>query len=131
MRIRTLPPFAILVLTTLVACQAVPIPTSPAVVPTLTPTSPPSALAMSLNVEVVMNYECPFMVANYRKLMAKAEELSDRVEVTEYPLKERRDVEKYGEMNLYIDGEAPFFGPGKEEELERIIQEHLEKKGLA
>jgi len=86
---------------------------------------------MSLNVEVVMNYECPFMVANYRKLMAKAEELSDRVEVTEYPLKERRDVEKYGEMNLYIDGEAPFFGPGKEEELERIIQEHLEKKGLA
>jgi len=83
-----------------------------------------------VKVEVVMNYECPFMTANYRKLMAKARELSDSVEVTEYLLRERGDLERYGEMNFYIDGEAPFMGPGKEEELERTIREHLEKKGL-
>jgi len=83
-----------------------------------------------VNVEVVMNYECPFMLANYRKLMAKAQELSGRVEVTQYLLKERGDVKRYGEMNLYIDGEAPFIGPGKEEDLVQIIRDHLEKKGL-
>jgi len=95
--------------------------------PTFTPGDEPD----KVNVEVVMNYECPYMIANYRKLMAKAQELSDRVEVTEYLLQERGDIEKYGEMNFYIDGEAPFIGPGKEEDLERIIGEHLEKKGLA
>lgn len=95
--------------------------------PAFTPRHEPD----KVSVEVVMNYECPFMVANYRKLMAKAQELSDRVEVTEYLLKERGDLERYGEMNFYIDGEAPFFGPGKEEDLERIVREHLEKKDLA
>ena len=94
--------------------------------PTFTPRHEPD----KVNVEVVMNYECPFMIANYRKLMTKAQELSERVVVTEYPLEERGDLEKYGEMNFYIDGEAPFFGPGKEENLERIIREHLAKKGL-
>lgn len=84
-----------------------------------------------VNVEVVMNYECPYMIANYRQLMAKAQELSERVEVTEYLLRERGDIERYGEMNFYLDGEAPFMGPGKEEDLERIIREHLGKKGLA
>jgi GNAT superfamily N-acetyltransferase len=95
--------------------------------PAFTPRHEPD----KVNVEVVMNYECPFMIANYRKLMAKAKELSGRVEVTEYLLKERRDIKEYGDMNFYIDGEAPFFGPGKEEDLERIIREHLERKGLA
>lgn len=83
-----------------------------------------------VNVEVVMNYECPYMLANYRQLMARAQELSDRVEVTEYLLKERGDVERYGDMNFYIDGEAPFIGTGGKEDLERIIREHLERKGL-
>ncbi len=95
--------------------------------PTFTPRHEPD----KVSVEVVMNYECPFMTANYRQLMAKARELSDRVEVTEYLLKERGDIERYGEMNFYIDGEAPFIGRGKEEDLERIIREHLEKKGPA
>lgn len=95
--------------------------------PAFTPRHEPD----KVNVEVVMNHECPYMIANYRKLMAKAQGLSDRVKVTEYLLKERGDVKKYGEMNFYIDGEAPFIGPGKEEDLERIIREHLEKKGQA
>lgn len=95
--------------------------------PSFTPRHEPD----QVNVEVVMSNDCPFMLANYRKLMAKAKEISDKVEVTEYFLKERRDVEKYGEMNFYIDGQAPFLGPGKEEDLERIVREHLVKKGLA
>jgi len=95
--------------------------------PAFTPRNEPD----KVNVEVVIDYGCPYMLANYRKLMAKARMLSDRVEVAEYLLKERGDVERYGEMNLYIDGEAPFIGPGKEEDLERIIREHLTKKGLA
>lgn len=95
--------------------------------PTFTPGDEPG----KVKVEVVMNYGCPFMIGNYRKLMAKAQELSDRVGVTEYLLKERGDLERYGEMNFYIDGETPFMGPGKEEDLERIIRECLEKKGLA
>jgi len=95
--------------------------------PAFTPRDEPD----KVNVEVVMDYACPYMLANYRQLMAKAQELSDRVEVTEYLLRERGDIERYGEMNFYIDGEAPFIGPGKEEDLERIIREHLAKKGLA
>jgi hypothetical protein len=70
------------------------------------------------------------MIANYRRLMARAEELSEKVEVTEYVLRDRESFRKYGEMNFYIDGEAPFFGPGKEEDLERIIRERLEDKRL-
>lgn len=89
--------------------------------PAFTPRDEPD----KVNVEVVMDYACPYMLANYRQLMARAQELSDRVEVTEYLLRERGDIERYGEMNFYIDGEAPFIGPGKEEDLERIIREHL------
>jgi GNAT superfamily N-acetyltransferase len=83
-----------------------------------------------VNVEVVMSYQCPFMIANYRKLMAKAEELSDKVEITEYVLSDRESLHKYGQMNFHIDGQAPFVGPGSEEELERIIRGQLEKKEL-
>jgi len=83
-----------------------------------------------VNVEVVMSHQCPYMIANYRRLMAKARELSEKVEVTEYVLRDRESFQRYGEMNFYVDGEAPFFGPGSEEELERIIRERLEKKGL-
>ena len=83
-----------------------------------------------VNVEVVMSDQCPFMTANYRKLMAEARELSEKVEVTEHVLSDRESLHKYGEMNFYIDGEAPFFGPGSEEDLERIIKERLENKGL-
>ncbi|MEE8163777.1 MAG: hypothetical protein V3T92_07240, partial [Anaerolineae bacterium] len=83
-----------------------------------------------VNVEVVMSDQCPFMAANYRRLMAKAGELSEKVEVTEYFLSDRESFRRYGEMNSYIDGQAPFFGPGREEDLERIIREQLEKKGL-
>jgi GNAT superfamily N-acetyltransferase len=79
-----------------------------------------------VNVEVVMSYQCPFMIANYRKLMAKAEEL----EITEYVLSDRESLHKYGQMNFHIDGQAPFVGPGSEEDLQRIIRERLEKKGL-
>jgi GNAT superfamily N-acetyltransferase len=83
-----------------------------------------------VNVEVVMSYQCPFMIANYRRLMARAGELSEQVEVSEYVLSDRESFRKYGEMNFYIDGQAPFFGPGREEELERIIRERLDDKGL-
>jgi hypothetical protein len=83
-----------------------------------------------VNVEVVMSYQCPYMLANYRRLMARAEGLSDKVEITEYVLSDRESFHQYGEMNFYIDGQAPFFGPGREEDLERIIRERLEKKGL-
>jgi GNAT superfamily N-acetyltransferase len=83
-----------------------------------------------VKVEVVMSYQCPFMIANYRRLVARAGELSDKVEITEYVLSDRGSLHKYGEMNLYIDSEAPFVGPDSEEDLERIIRERLEKKGL-
>ena len=83
-----------------------------------------------VNVEVVMSHQCPFMIANYRRLVARAGELSEKVEVTEYVLRDRGSLHKYGEMNLYIDGQAPFVGPGGEEDLERIIKERLEDKGL-
>jgi GNAT superfamily N-acetyltransferase len=83
-----------------------------------------------VNVEVVMSHQCPFMIANYRKLMARAGELSDKVEVTEYVLSDRESLHKYGQMNFHIDGQAPFVGPGSEEDLERIIRERLEDKGL-
>jgi GNAT superfamily N-acetyltransferase len=83
-----------------------------------------------VNVEVVMGHQCPYMVVNYRKLMARAGELSDKVEITEYVLSDRESFRKYGEMNFYIDGQAPFFGPGREEDLERIIRERLGRKGL-
>lgn len=83
-----------------------------------------------VNVEVVMSHQCPYMIANYRKLMARAGELSDKVEVTEYVLSDRESFHQYGEMSFYIDGEAPFVGPASEEDLERIIEERLKKKGL-
>jgi GNAT superfamily N-acetyltransferase len=83
-----------------------------------------------VNVEVVMSYQCPFMIANYRRLMAKAGELSEKIAVTEYVLSDRESLHKYGEMNFYIDGQAPFVGPASEDDLERIIKERLDKKGL-
>ncbi len=83
-----------------------------------------------VNIDVIMSCQCPYMTVNYNSLLQKAKELSDDIEVTQYLLTNRGDLEKYGEMNLYVDGEAPFVGPGREEEIERLLRGHLRRKGL-
>jgi hypothetical protein len=40
------------------------------------------------------------------------------------------DLEKFGEPNIYLDGETPFLGPASEEKIEKIIKEYLKRKGL-
>lgn len=83
-----------------------------------------------VNIDVVVNCQCPFMTVNYNSLLRKAKEVSERVEVTQYLLTDRDDLRTYGEMNLYIDGEAPLVGPGREEDIERLVKERLSRKGL-
>ncbi|MGB8658650.1 MAG: GNAT family N-acetyltransferase [Candidatus Zixiibacteriota bacterium] len=83
-----------------------------------------------VNLDVVWSHSCPYMISNYEKLLTKAKSLSPSVEVTEHFLRERKDLENLGEMNLYVDGQTPFFGPASEEEVEKVIKEHLAKKGL-
>ena len=94
--------------------------------PKFTPNNKPD----KVNVDVVWSHSCPYMMVNYDQLIAKAKKVSPVVEVTEYFLRERKDLEKYGEMNVYVDGETPFMGPASEEEVEKVINEHLAKKGL-
>jgi len=91
----------------------------------------PNNKADKVNVDVVWSHSCPYMIVNYDQLIAHAKKVSPVVEVTEYFLRERKDLEKYGEMNVYVDGETPFMGPASEEEVEKVINEHLAKKGLA
>jgi len=83
-----------------------------------------------INVDVVYNLSCPYIVANWRNLIRKAKEITDKLELNIYQQKDRKDLERYGEANIYIDGEAPFYGPASEEEIEKIIKEHLKRKGL-
>jgi GNAT superfamily N-acetyltransferase len=90
----------------------------------------PNNKADKVNIDVVWSHSCPYMIVNYDKLLQKAKSLSPLVEVTEYFLRDRKDLEKYGEMNVYVDGETPFMGPASEEEVEKIVKEHLNKKGL-
>ncbi len=94
--------------------------------PKFTPNNKPD----KVNIDVVWSHTCPFMTVNYENLIAQAKKLSPVVEVTEYFLRERKDLEKYGEMNVYVDGETPFMGPATEEAVEKVITEHLAKKGL-
>lgn len=83
-----------------------------------------------VNIDVVWSFQCPYMIVNYEKLIQQAKQLSSSVEVSEYFLREREDLETYGEMNVYVDGETPFFGPASKDEVEKVIKEHLNKKGL-
>jgi len=83
-----------------------------------------------INIDLVYNLSCPYILANWRNAIIKAEEVTDKLELNIYQQKDRNDLEKYGEANIYIDGETPFLGPAKEEEVERIIKEHLQKKGI-
>jgi GNAT superfamily N-acetyltransferase len=83
-----------------------------------------------INVDVVYNLSCPYIVANWRNLIRKAKEITDKLELNIYQQKDRKDLERYGEANIYIDGEAPFYGPASEEEIEKLIKEHLKLKGL-
>jgi ribosomal protein S18 acetylase RimI-like enzyme len=83
-----------------------------------------------INMDVVYNHSCPYIVANWRNLIKKAKEVTDKLELNIYQQKDRKDLERYGEVNIYIDGEAPFYGPAREEEIEKIIKEHLKRKGL-
>ena len=94
--------------------------------PKFTPNNKPD----KVNVDVVWSHSCPYMIVNYDQLIAKSKTLSPAVEVTEYFLRERKDLEKYGEMNVYVDGETPFMGPASEEEVETVIKEHLARKRL-
>ncbi len=83
-----------------------------------------------VNIDVVWSHSCPYMIVNYEKLIQKVKQLSPAVKITEYFLRERNDLKKYGEMNFYVDGETPFMGPASEEEVEKVVNEHLKKKGL-
>lgn len=94
--------------------------------PKFTPNNKPD----KVSIDVVWSHSCPYMIVNYDQLIQKAKKLSPSVELTEYFLRERKDLEKFGEMNFYVDGETPFFGPASEEEVEKVVKEHLGKKGL-
>lgn len=62
--------------------------------------------------------------------MASQKARSDRVVAAEYVIHTRADALRFGEENLYIDGDAPFAGPARLEELERAIRDRLAAKGL-
>ena len=83
-----------------------------------------------INIDVVYNHSCPYILANWRNAIRKAREVTDKLELNFYLQKDRKDLEKFGEPNIYIDGETPFLGPAKEEEVARILKEHLKRKGL-
>jgi N-acetylglutamate synthase-like GNAT family acetyltransferase len=83
-----------------------------------------------INIDLVYNLGCPYMVANWRNLIRKAKEVTDKLVLNIYQQKDRKDLEGYGEANIYIDGDTPFYGPASEEEIEKIIKEHLKRKGL-
>jgi N-acetylglutamate synthase-like GNAT family acetyltransferase len=90
----------------------------------------PQNLNNRINMDVVYNHSCPYIVANWRNLIRKAKEVTDKLELNIYQQIDRKDLERYGEANIYIDGETPFLGPASEEEIEKIIKEHLKGKGL-
>lgn len=95
-----------------------------------TPKSMPNNKPNKVSIDVVWAHSCPYMVANYGQLIRKAKEFASSVEITERFLRDRKDAERYGDMNIYVDGEITFLGPASEEEFEKIIRDHLQKKGL-
>lgn len=96
----------------------------------LSPSFVPHNQKERINIDVVYNHSCPYILANWRNAIRKAREVTDKLELNFYLQKDRKDLEKFGEANIYIDGETPFLGPAKDEGVERIIKEHLKVKGL-
>ena len=96
----------------------------------LKPKFTPNNKSDKVNLDVVWSHSCPFMIVNYDQIINTAKKVSPSVEITEYFLRERKDLEKYGEMNVFVDGETPFLGPASEEEVEKVVKEHMAKKGL-
>lgn len=95
-----------------------------------TPKSMPNNKLNKVSIDVVWAHSCPYMVVNYGQLIRKAKEFPSSVEITEHFLRDRKDAERYGDMNIYVDSEIPFLGPASEEQFEKIIRDHLQKKRL-
>ncbi|NIM97992.1 MAG: GNAT family N-acetyltransferase [candidate division Zixibacteria bacterium] len=95
-----------------------------------TPKFMPNNKPNRVSIDVVWAHSCPYMVANYGRLIRKAKEFPSSVEITEHFLRDREDAERYGDMNIYVGGEMPFPGPASEGKFEKIIRDHLQKKRL-
>lgn len=81
-------------------------------------------------VEIVKDMFCPFMRVYEEKIIKVIEEYKDKVEIIVYEPQIREDVLKYGFSTVYIDGDEPFYGPVKSDEVRKIISQYLDKKGI-
>ncbi|MEA4884035.1 MAG: GNAT family N-acetyltransferase [Clostridia bacterium] len=85
----------------------------------------------AVRVEAVFGLRCPWVMQQYRKYLSIAGSISDIVITREYVIRTHADALRLGEGNLYIDGVAPFSGPIRREELERVIKERLARKAIS
>ncbi len=75
-----------------------------------------------------MDMFCPFGRVWDEKIIKVIEEYKDKVEIIVYEPRTREDVLKYGFNTVYIDGDEPFYGPVKSDEVRKIINQYLDKK---
>lgn len=81
-------------------------------------------------VEIVRDMMCPFMRVWEEKLKNILNEYKDKIVIIEYVPETREDILKYGSSNVYIDGDEPFFGPTSSDDIRKIVNFYISKKGL-
>ncbi|MGQ9778437.1 MAG: GNAT family N-acetyltransferase [Bacillota bacterium] len=84
----------------------------------------------TVRIDAVFNARCPWLMQYYRRCLERARSLSDRVITNEHIIHTHADALRWGEENLYIEGETPFSGPVRLQELERVVKEILARKKL-
>jgi len=81
-------------------------------------------------VEIVRDMMCPFIRVWEEKLKDIIKEFEDKIELVEYTPFSKEDILKYGSGTVYVDGEEPFWGPTSSDEIRKILNNYLSKKGL-
>jgi GNAT superfamily N-acetyltransferase len=89
----------------------------------------PMVPSSQLHVETAISGMCPAATQYYRRLLAAARSLSDKVVTRERVLRNRADALRFGRENtVYVDGEEPFSGGFRTAAFCDLVKERLAAK---
>jgi ribosomal protein S18 acetylase RimI-like enzyme len=81
-------------------------------------------------VEIIRDMMCPFIRVWEEKFKNILKEYGEKIELIEYVPYSKEEILKYGSAKIYFDGEEPFWGPMSSDEIKKILNSYLSKKGL-
>lgn len=81
-------------------------------------------------IEIVRDTICPFIRVWEEKLKDIVKDFGEKIELIEYVPYSKKEILKYGSGTVYVDGDEPFWGPVSPDEIKKILNHYLAKKGL-